>query len=529
METDGAQTPPQILAFIDIGTNSVRLIVVEMHGGRSWSVVTQQKETVRLGDGEFGEHAELQQAAMDRTLLVCARFAELARAHGAVDVVTVATAAVREAANRDAFVRRMRDEAGLHVRVVSGAEEARLIFLGVLSRVHVRDERLLVVDIGGGSTELAVGDSRGAAAVESMRLGAIRLTALEPPGDGPVPAAVYRGMRRRVELTVAPIVRRLKDRPVDAAYGTSGTIVNLAAVAARLLRGETAGAEQELARKDLRAVMKALRALPLEERRRAPGLNPARADIVIAGGAIIETLMDELGLKVITALAECGLREGLVMDHFARDEHGHATGSVRERSVLRLAHVAGADDEHGRQVARLAVELFDSSREAGMHDLGEGPRELLGYAALLHDIGGLLSYTDHQRHSFYLIRNADLLGFDQEEIAVMAATAFFHRKGLPRARHEAFRSVDPEDRDTVKWLSLFLRIAEVLDRGHTGAVRHAALARSGAHEVALMLRTGGDWRLEEWGLERRMETLEKALKAKLRVVAAAAADEAGEI
>ena len=221
--------------------------------------------------------------------------------------------------------------------------------------------------------------------------------------------------------------------------------------------------------------MKALRALPLEERRRAPGLNPARADIVIAGGAIIETLMDELGLKVITALAECGLREGLVMDHFARDEHGHATGSVRERSVLRLAHVAGADDEHGRQVARLAVELFDSSREAGMHDLGEGPRELLGYAALLHDIGGLLSYTDHQRHSFYLIRNADLLGFDQEEIAVMAATAFFHRKGLPRARHEAFRSVDPEDRDTVKWLSLFLRIAEVLDRGHTGAVHHAAL------------------------------------------------------
>ena len=170
----------------------MRLIVVEIHGGRSWSVVTQQKETVRLGDGEFGEHAELQQAAMDRTLLVCARFAELARAHGAADVVTVATAAVREAANRDAFVRRMRDEAGLHVRVVSGAEEARLIFLGVLSRVHVRDERLLVVDIGGGSTELAVGDSRGAAAVESMRLGAIRLTALEPPGDGPVPAAVYR-------------------------------------------------------------------------------------------------------------------------------------------------------------------------------------------------------------------------------------------------------------------------------------------------------------------------------------------------
>jgi exopolyphosphatase/guanosine-5'-triphosphate,3'-diphosphate pyrophosphatase len=518
MRTDDAEAP-QTLGFIDIGTNSVRLLVVELHGGRSWSVVTQQKETVRLGEGEFGEQATLQPEAVERAVLVCARFAELARAHGAGDMVTVATAAVREAVNREAFVRRLRDEAGLHAHVVSGAEEARLIFLGVLSRVHVRDERLLVVDIGGGSTELAVGGAEGAEAVESMRLGAIRLTALVPPGDGPVTPRVYREMRRRVELTIAPLVRRLRDRPIDAAFGTSGTIVNLAAVAARMLHGEEAAADQQLARKDLRAVMKALRALPLEQRRSAPGLNPARADIVIAGGAIIETVMDELGLRTITALAQCGLREGLVMDHVARDERGRATGSVRERSVLRLAHATGGDDGHGRHVARLAAELFDSAREAGLHALGDGPRELLGYAALLHDIGSLLSYSDHQRHSFYLIRNADLLGFDQEEIAVMAATAFYHRKGLPRARHDALRSVDPEDRDTVRWLSLFLRMAEILDRGHDGAVGHAALSRTGAHEVSLTLATGGDWRLEEWGLERRRATLEKALKAKLQVVA----------
>jgi exopolyphosphatase/guanosine-5'-triphosphate,3'-diphosphate pyrophosphatase len=524
VDTSATPSSSQTLAFIDIGTNSVRLMVVALHGGRSWSILTQQKETVRLGEGEFGERVALQPAAMDRTVQVCARFAELARAHEASSIVTVATAAAREASNRDAFVRRLRDEAGLQVHVVSGAEEARLIFLGVLSRVHVQGQRLLVVDIGGASTELAIGTAGGAEAVESMRLGAIRLTALLPDGDGPVPAAAYRGMRRNVELALAPIVRRLQGHPIDAAYGTSGTIVNLAAVAARLLHDQAAGAEQALSRQDLRTVMKALRAMPLEERRLTPGLNPARADIVVAGGAIIETVMDALRLETVTALGECGLREGLVMDHLARSGRGPVAGSVRERSVLHLAHVTGADVDHGRHVARLATELFDSARAAGLHTLGEEAQELLGYAALLHDIGSLLSYTDHQRHTFYLIRNADLLGFDQEEIAVVAATAFFHRKGLPRARHEALQSVDARDRDTVKRLSLFLRLAEILDRSHAGAVRHASLTRTGGREVTLTLGTRGDWRLEEWGLERRKETLEKALRSRLSVVAQAAAE-----
>jgi len=505
-------------AFIDLGTNSVRLTVVEFHDHVSTRVLTSRKETVRLGEGEFGERAELQPAAMDRAVQVCARLAELARAHGASDVVTVATAAVREAENRDAFVRRLRDEAGLHVRVVSGPEEARLVFLGVLSRVHVGAERLLTVDIGGGSTELAVGTAAGAERAESLRLGAIRLTALAPSGDGPVPPATYKNMRRRVELAIAPIVRRLRGTPADAAYGTSGTIVNLAAVAARSLHGADAAADQALARKDLRAVMKALRALPLDERRLVPALNPARADIIIAGGAIIETVMDQFGLESITALSECGLREGLVLDHVARSGGGGA-GSVRERSVLRLAHATGGDDDHARHVAHLAVELFDSARAERLHDLGDRERELLRYAALLHDIGSLLSYTDHQRHTFYLIRNADLLGFDQEETAVMAATAFYHRKGLPKARHDEFRSVEPGQRDRVRTMSLLLRLAEVLDRGHGGVVRHATLRRSGPRDVTLALHTSGDWRLEEWGLERRRETLEKALRARLTVVA----------
>jgi exopolyphosphatase/guanosine-5'-triphosphate,3'-diphosphate pyrophosphatase len=385
----------------------------------------------------------------------------------------------------------------------------------------VRDERVLVVDIGGGSTELAVGGSEGADAVESLRLGAIRLTAAAPPqGDGPVSGAAYRDLRRRVQHGLAPLVRRLSDWPADVAYGTSGTIVNLAAVAARMLHNQMPEREQPLTRKDLRAVAKALRSMPLEERRDTPGLNPARADIVVAGAAILETVMEELGVDVIVALTQCGLREGLLMDYLAKHDYGAGADSVRERSVLHLAHVTGGGDAHSRHVAALALELFDSSHAAGLHSLGRHSRELLRYAALLHDIGSLLSYTGHHRHSFYLIHNADLLGFDQEEIAVIAATAYFHRKGLPKARHAAFQSVDPANRDTVRWLSLFLRLAEVLDRGHTGVVRHARLSRERPRRAILTVTPAGDWRLEQWGLESRRETLEKALGARLRVVAA---------
>jgi exopolyphosphatase / guanosine-5'-triphosphate,3'-diphosphate pyrophosphatase len=507
-----------VLAFIDIGTNSVRLMVVELHG-RSWSVLTQQKETVRLGEGEFGDRPVLLPEAMDRTVAVGSRFAELARAHGAQDVVAVTTAAVREAENREAFLRRMREEAGLLVHVVSGPEEARLIFLGVLTRVRAGDRRLLVVDIGGGSTELARGDAVGAHEVESLRLGAIRLTAIAPStGDGKVPGRVYRELRRQAELALAPVARRLGDRSGDDAFGTSGSIVNLAAVAARTLHDESAQAEQTLTRGDLRKVAKMLRDLPLDERRAVPALNPDRADIVVAGAAILETVMDGLGLTTITAIAGCGLREGLLMDYLARHDHLAAAGSVRERSVLHLAQVTGGGDAHSLHVAGLAEQLFDSARAAGLHTLGARSRELLRYAALLHDIGVLLSYEDHHRHTHYLIRNADLLGFDQEEIAVMAAAAFFHRKGAPRARHEVMRTVDPGDRETVRWLSLFLRLAEVLDRGHAGAVAEAALSRRGAREVLLTVHPARDWRLEEWGLRRAASSLRKTLRRELRLL-----------
>ena len=232
----GAPITAETVAYIDIGTNSARLMVVRFEPGHSWTVLSMQKETVRLGEGEFGEVRLLQPPAMERAATVCARFADLARAHGATRFVTVATAATREARNGADFVHLMRETAGLEVRVVSGKEEARLIYLGLLSRVHV-DGRALVIDIGGGSTEVAVGDGAGADLVESISLGAIRLATEgpRPDADGRYDADAYEALKHHVRLTSQHTLRDV-GRPEAAAYGTSGTIVNLAAAAARLLQ-----------------------------------------------------------------------------------------------------------------------------------------------------------------------------------------------------------------------------------------------------------------------------------------------------
>lgn len=518
-----ARSGPHTTGFVDIGTNSVRLMVVRLEPDHSWSTITLQKEPVRLGEGEFGAESALQPAAMDRATLVCRSFAELARSHGAATVIAVATSATREAGNQAAFVRRLREEAGIDVHVVSGQEEARLIFLGVLSRVHLGERRALVIDIGGGSTEVALGDHAGAEYLDSLRLGAIRLTSEFPEAsaDPPVSAKVYEAMRRRVQVEAARIRRQLAGERIDVVFGTSGTIRNLASVVVRALRGGAPQRVDTLSRAEVRKVAKMLRSLSLEERRVVPGLNPLRADIVIAGAAILDALMEDLGLAEIQAVAECGLREGLVVDHLARGAHEASPNAptVRERSILQLARACAFDETHARHVAGLALELFDSARAVGLHRYGDEERELFWYAALVHDVGTFLSYSDHHLHSYYLIRHADLLGFNENEIATMAATALFHRKAKPGTRHPAFAELDRPMRKEVRLLSALLRLAEYLDRGHSGAVAHASLRADGPGALVLEVRPAKDWHLEQWRLENRREAVEKGLGRTLTVKA----------
>ena len=515
-----ATNTPQVVGFIDIGTNAIRLLVARLTPNHSHTTITQQREPARLGEGEFATR-RLQPEAMDRAVLVCRKFVELSRLHGAGKIIAVATSATRDATNQEEFLRRLKQEAGLDVQVISGREEARLTYLGVASTFDLGKKEAVFIDIGGGSTEVIVGGQHDYHYLDTLTVGAVRLTTLllSPHEGSPVSPELYQRLREHVRYKAVHTVQHVRERRVDVALGSSGTIQNLAAVAARALRGRTRETEDVLTLSDLKRVAATLCALPLEDRRAVPGLNPDRADIIIAGVAILQTLMEDLGLPEIRVAAEGGVREGLLMDYLQKTEHPRGLHglSVRERSVLQLARACNADEAHSRNVARLALELFDSAREADLHRLGPRKRELLEYAALLHDVGSFLSYSNHHIHSFYLISNADLLGFDKAEITLTALTALFHRKGLPTMRNQAYASLERESRRSVAMLSLMIRLAESLDRSHQNVVTHARLGVSGQRAVTLEIEAEGDSQLEVWGALTRERAVEKTLGRRLRI------------
>jgi exopolyphosphatase/guanosine-5'-triphosphate,3'-diphosphate pyrophosphatase len=509
----------RVVALIDIGTNSIRLLLVRINPNQSFSILNQEKEVVRLGEGEFVDH-HLQPQAMERAVLVCSKFGEMARAYEASEIISIATSATREAENKCDFLRLLKGQAHLDVRTISGLEEARLIYLGLSSGVHMEDKQALFIDIGGGSTEVIVGDQKQHHFLDSIKLGAIRLSTLFflPEESGPVPSERYALIQQYVRAAAIRTLQQVGQYRLDLAVGSSGTIETLADIAAHQFFGRPRERDDVLTFAQLEQVIEHLRSLPLEDRRRIPGLNPARADIIIAGGAILHTLMEGLNISQLD-VSERGLRDGLLVDYLLRSEHAFLVKgmSVRERSVLHLGRSCGFEEGHALQVARIALELFDSAKGERLHKLGAWERELLEYSALLHDIGTFLSHSNHQSHSYYLIQNADLLGFDQTEIAMMANIAYFHRKTFPNKKHVQFRALDKRCRAIVRILAVFLQMAESLDRSRTGNIRHVQLRAQNEKKVALEITADQDCQMEVWGVKNQLKAFKRAFGHKLTI------------
>lgn len=315
---DGWTDPEgRVIGYVDLGTNSIRLLVVRLNGRGAYAVLSDQKEPVRLGEGEFKTDL-LAPGAMDRAVLVASRFADLARSFGALEIVAVATSATREARNRDVLLSRLRSEAGLDVHVISGEEEARLIYLGVSSGLELGDRTALVIDIGGGSTELAVGTASGYTHLASVKLGSIRLGTLFPPRG---PGGTYTGpdcraLRESCSSTLLRTLEGLAGHRFDIVIGSSGTIQTLAGVAGRMAGDHASGDVPELTADGLRGAVRRLASVGVEERRRLPGINPGRAQIIVPGAVILETLFDSLALNGLRTTAR-GLKEGLLVDHLS--------------------------------------------------------------------------------------------------------------------------------------------------------------------------------------------------------------------
>jgi len=509
----------RVVAFIDIGTNSVRMLVVRFNPNHSYSVLSRQKQQARLGEGEFDDEV-ITPEAIDRACMVCRKFVELAKTFGAEEFVAVTTSAAREATNQRFLLERFREEVQIDVRVISGLEEARLIYLGVASGMHLGDRQAFFIDIGGGSTEISVGTQQQFSLLESFRLGAIRLTGmfLADNPTGPVRPDQYRVIQQYVRNAIIHTVQKIKTQRIDLAVGSSGSIMNLADIAAKTLHPDGSLTAGELTCRDLKKIIELLCSLPLEERRKVPGINPERADIIIAGAVILETFMKALDLDLIITTGR-GLQDGLLMDYLSRMEDFPLFGTLspRERSVLQLGRSCGINEAHAQNVTRLALEIFDSAKEVKLHGYGDNERELLEYAAFLHDSGSFISFTNHHAHSYYIIKNSELLGFDQKEIDMMANIARFHRKKKPRKKRLDLPDFADHEQGTVLVLAMFVRLAESLDRSHAGLVQHAEFVRADKNEVVLDIIAESDCQLEIWGAEAEQRAFEKVFGKHLTI------------
>ncbi len=496
------------VAFIDLGTNSARLLLVAIKPNHSYAILSQQREVVRLGQNEFERH-ELEPDAIERAAAVCAKFAAMARANHARQIIAVATSAAREARNQNTLLSRVREEAGINLRVVPGLEEARLVFLGVVSGLRLDGRKALVIDIGGGSTEIIVGGRGGFDDLDSLPLGAIRLTDrfLGSEATKPVSDKVYQTMMQHVRDTGIRTLQRFSRYSPDLAVGSSGTIVNLLEMASLMHLGRPKEADDEFSLDQIRAVTRQLRSRDLEGRLKIPGINPNRADIIVGGACIIEALMEDLEIRRLRS-SDRTLRDGMLVEYLAQLEPNADSyhESPRERSALALGRACNFDEAHARRTATLSLQLFDSARKAGLISLGEAERELLYFGSLLHDVGIFLSYERHERHGHYFILNAKLLGFSQREIGVLACLARYHRKANPKKDHSEFASLEPESQKVVPELAMMLSLAESLDRSHADIVEraHFLLPDPGSRKspVELHIEAKRNCDFELWGLSR---------------------------
>src|SRR5471032_2104583 len=505
------------IAAIDIGTNSIHMIVVQVRPDLSFEVIDREKEMVRLGAGGLDGRA-LTPEAMHAALQVLSKFRRLAESHKVDEVIAVATSATREAENGGEFLQTVTQQTGIRPRVISGTEEARLIHMAAVYGVSVPGDVAVVIDIGGGSVEVTRGAGAAIELGRSFKLGVIRLTERFVKTD-PLEPRDQRKLVRHIDAEAGKYLDQIARAGFERVIGTSGTILSLGAVASAA-EGLAPGASlrnRRFTAKQIHRVRKDLVALDLEKRLRVPGLEPRRADLVVAGAILVDELLRRLGATEIT-LCDLSLREGLVLDYISRHRKEIAQADrypdVRRRSVIELGERCNYWPEHAQQVAKLATMLFDQTRS--VHGLTDREREWLEYAALLHDIGVHISYEQHHKHSYYLIKNGDLRGFEPDEIEAIALIARYHRQATPKRRHEGFGAFGRRLRRAIRTLAAILRLAESLDRSHSQTIAGIELHDRG-DDGLLQVRTTGDAELELWAATRHSAPFERLMGKPVRV------------
>ncbi len=503
------------IAAIDIGSNSIRAIVADVSDTGQIRTIDEMKAAPRLSTG-VDETGHLSVESALAAIEALQRMVTLATQLGAERIECVATSAVRDATDGAAFVRQVKKSAGLTVRVISGEEEARLSFRSAQAAFDLAHGRMVTCDIGGGSVELALSADGLVERLLSMPFGAIRATE----------NYLHKGTRRAAVNKLRKAVREeirerfaVKEWRGAGMIGSGGTFTNVASMllaqqgiaTARTVHGKV------VRRGELEHLLDQLIEMSPAERLVVPGLNPARADIIVAGMAVAAEVMDFLDIRAFQTSAY-GIREGLLLEAAEVSAEATDPGEGRRRSVQQFAERTQYEEPHARHVQKIALQLFDAIGAR----IGCTPedRDTLRDAALLHDTGYHISYNDHHKHSYHLIVHAELLGVSPEEQVIMANVARYHRGAVPKVKHPTFAQLTADQQQRVRRLSALLRVADGFDRGHIGAVQQVKVRWT---ERALRLTPVPDprarsTRLELWGASRKSDLLEKLIDVPVLVI-----------
>lgn len=499
------------LGVLDVGTNSIQLLMTRLRGGRFFEVLGRAREMTRLGDGSL-KSGRLSAEKIEQGVAAVKRFARLARGRQITRLIGIATAAVREAANGAEFTERIRQECEVDVRTISGDEEARLIYLAARHSMDLSGMPSLIVDIGGGSVELVVGTDQRLLWSCSLKLGAARLRDLFL-SRWPPDRADHDRVHQHVWEALSPVLPALRRLPVRQVIGTSGTIRSLAILAGGM-RFEEDSANVQGRRVQVRSLRKLHRRLASADSgdlARLRDIDPQRRDQLLTGACVLLEILEDTSVEELS-LCDKGVLEGVVLDVMATACGGctadRETPNPRLRSVYELAWRCGFDGAHAQTTARLALSIFNALKlKSGLH---AAARELLEYGALLHDIGYLVGYRMHHKHGSYLVKHAPMLGFTPAEVEILACLVRYHRNRDPKRKDSGLLSLSPVDCWTVKVLTAILRIADALDRSHFGVIDSVRVVNRPGN-LTLRATARQDAAMELWAARHRVALLEQVL------------------
>jgi exopolyphosphatase/guanosine-5'-triphosphate,3'-diphosphate pyrophosphatase len=501
------------IAALDLGTNSFHLLVADVQPDGHFETLVTEKAMIRLGD-VVSREGRITEPAADVVMATVRRFRQLAEAADATELHACATSAMRSAANGDEIVDRIEAETGVAVEVISGRREAELIFGAIRAAVVLEPAPALCFDLGGGSVEIMVGDASALQWATSEPLGVGRLTAQLVRSD-PINKDDRKALRAHLEEVLGPVADHVRSLGPRLVVGSSGTLEDIAHMVAARRDADVPVSLNQLTftRDEFLPLHKQILSSPASERLRFVGLEARRVDLNPAGSMFLATAMELFDFDAMT-ISEWALREGIVLDGIGRRDPVDWTDdprAIRRASVQGLARRCRWPEDHSRRVARLALELFDQTRE--LHRLSDADRELLEFGAFLHDIGEHVASQGHHKHGAYLIRHGQLRGFTPEDVQMLAGLVRWHRRGEPKPTDE----LPLIDEDRLRPLTALLRLADGLDRGRAGAVEHVR-GRVGPPLGVVEVEGSNDCELEVWGARRQRELFEKLFGRDLEIV-----------